>query len=164
MMAPVTIRPATPDDAGELASIVNQIIAIGETTALHGHFTASMILDWMQSDPVRSIWLVAESAGRVVGFQQIEPKEELPGEAADIASFVRIGSTGHGIGGRLFERMSREAPSKGYTWINASIRADNFGGLAYYDSRGFRTYRVDQNVTLADGTIVDKVHKRFMLE
>ena len=51
----------------------------------------------------------------------------------------------------------------GYTWINATIRADNEGGLAYYQSRGFETYQIVRDVPLAGGQRVDRVKKRFDL-
>ena len=49
------------------------------------------------------------------------------------------------------------------TWINAEIRADNAGGLIYYQSRGFEDYGRIEGRRLADGTVVDKVLKRFDL-
>ena len=47
--------------------------------------------------------------------------------------------------------------------INATIRADNAGGLAFYTKQGFVDYGVTPAVPLADGTPVDRVHKRFSL-
>jgi ribosomal protein S18 acetylase RimI-like enzyme len=49
----------------------------------------------------------------------------------------------------------------GYVWINANIRADNEGGLIYYQSRGFRDYGRREGVALASGLVVDKVLKRY---
>ena len=41
------------------------------------------------------------------------------------------------------------------------FRADNAGGLTYYQSRGFRDYALEENVTLDTGLVVDRVSKRF---
>jgi len=49
----------------------------------------------------------------------------------------------------------------GYVWIRANIRADNDGGLTYYQSRGFRDYGVIEDYKLADGTLVNKTLKRY---
>jgi ribosomal protein S18 acetylase RimI-like enzyme len=87
----------------------------------------------------------------------------LPPEACDIASFVKLGQTGLGIGTLLFDASRQAAKDLGYDWINATIRADNSGGLAYYQSRGFETYARHGNQQLANGTIVDKVSKRYDL-
>ena len=56
-----------------------------------------------------------------------------------------------------------EARRFGYSWINASIRADNAGGLAYYQSRGFETYDRKTNVRLDNGLVVEKIMKRYDL-
>lgn len=41
----------------------------------------------------------------------------------------------------------------GFTVINATIRADNVPGLAYYTKMGFREYKVDADVHLARGQV-----------
>ena len=41
----------------------------------------------------------------------------------------------------------------GFTVINATIRADNVPGLAYYAKMGFREYKVDADVHLARGQV-----------
>ena len=51
----------------------------------------------------------------------------------------------------------------GYVWINAEIRADNTGGLIYYQSRGFEDYGRIKDYRLDDGMVVDKVLKRYDL-
>ncbi|MEL7258347.1 MAG: GNAT family N-acetyltransferase, partial [Pseudomonadota bacterium] len=91
------------------------------------------------------------------------PHENLPDDAADIATFVKLGQTGLGIGSKLFERTKSEARRLGYAWLNATIRADNESGLTYYQSRGFEDYKRIRNTQLADGTIVDRICKRYKL-
>ena len=98
---------------------------------------------------------------KVVGFQWIEPNPKLPAEAVDIATFVQIGQTGLGIGSKLFDETAKAARSLGYVWINATIRADNEGGLTYYQSRGFRDWAFDEGVQLDSGQVVDRVSKRY---
>ena len=95
------------------------------------------------------------------GFQWIAPQPDLPADACDIATFVRIGKTGLGIGSALFNATRQAAADMGYAWINANIRADNDGGLIYYQSRGFRDYGRIENYRLGTGQIVDKVLKRY---
>ena len=99
----------------------------------------------------------------MVGFQWISPHPKLPPEASDIATFVQIGRTGLGIGSALFSSTSQAAKDLGYIWINATIRADNEGGLTYYQSRGFRDWRFDEDVVLDSGQIVSRISKRYDL-
>lgn len=161
----ITIRRAGALDARDMAELLSAIIRKGGTTAHTAEVTRTTILAWMARDPDRSAWHVAEDQdGRILGFQFVEPHPDLPPEACDIASFVRVGQTGLGVGSNLFEASRRAAKELGYSWINATIRADNSGGLAYYQSRGFETYAHHPDETLADGTRVAKVSKRYDLD
>lgn len=118
----------------------------------------------MAFKPERSAWHVAvDEKENIVGFQWINPKEDLPQGAIDIATFVQIGQTGLGIGSALFEATRNAAKAMGYVWINANIRADNEGGLIYYQSRGFQDYGVIEGYEMANGDIVDKRLKRYDL-
>ncbi|XDA98249.1 GNAT family N-acetyltransferase [Sulfitobacter sp. LCG007] len=158
----MSVRPAAGFDADGMARLLNAIIEKGGTTALTRHVTGSDIAEWMAQDAQRSAWHVAvDETEEVQGFQWICPNANLPSEAADIATFVRVGQTGLGIGSSLFSATAQAAARLGYVWINAEIRADNEGGLIYYQSRGFRDYGVREGVVLEDGQVVDKRLKRY---
>lgn len=160
----VHVRPGLPADASAIVQLLNRIIRDGGTTAITRELTRDDLLGWMLSGD-GSLWFVAtDDDGALVGFQWIGPWGDLPGEACDIASFVATGKTGLGIGSALFETTSRAARALGYQWINASIRADNAGGLAYYQSRGFRQWGRQKGVELEDGRRVDKVLMRYDLD
>ncbi|WP_137700924.1 GNAT family N-acetyltransferase [Marimonas lutisalis] len=160
----IHIRRATPADARAMAELLNAIIAQGGTTALTDPITGADLSDKMAGHGVHGVWHLAEDDdGTLLGFQWIGPYPDLPPEACDIATFVRVGETGLGIGSRLFAATAAAARDLGYEWINANIRADNSGGLAYYQSRGFETWGRREGVALADGTIVDKILKRYDL-
>ncbi len=161
----IHVRKAIPLDAGSMARLLNAIIELGGTTAMTRAVTAKDITEWMAFDPGRSAWHVAlDDAEEVQGFQWIEPRQALPPEACDIATFVKIGKTGLGIGSSLFDATRAAAKEIGYDWINANIRADNEGGLIYYQSRGFRDYGMIEGHRLDSGQLVDKVLKRFDLK
>ncbi|MEQ6249576.1 GNAT family N-acetyltransferase [Sulfitobacter sp. HNIBRBA3233] len=158
----INVRRAMGLDTGSMALLLNQIIEAGGTTALVRPVTGEDLAEWMAVDPDRSAWHVAlDAQERVVGFQWIEPSDQLPPDAAEIATFVQQGQTGLGIGSALFAATAKAAKSLGYSWIRANIRADNDGGLTYYQSRGFRDYGTIEGYTLADGTAVDKRLKRY---
>lgn len=147
-----------------MAELLNTIIEKGGTTAKTEKVSLTDLERYIRHYSGRNAWFLAEDdVGSVLGFQYIEPNESLPSDAADIATFVKIGETGHGIGSKLFERTKLAAHDLGYAWINATIRADNTGGLAYYQSRGFEDYATQENVKLKDGSCVSKIKKRFNL-
>lgn len=157
------IRRAIPADTIGMSEMLNQIIDIGGTTAFLDHVPPETIQSWMECDPDKSIWLVAVgNNNEIIGYQSTEPYK-FSSDALNIATFARIGSVQSGIGSRLFEATKIAARDLGYAWINATIRADNTGGLRYYDSRGFETYSTDNDGVLTDGTVTGKVSKRFDL-
>ena len=158
------IRKAGDIDAREMADLLNVIIRKGGTTALTEEITGATIKTWFRTAPLQSVWHIAEDdAGTILGFQSIEPHSDLPPEACDIATFVKSGQTGLGIGSKIFDASQRVAKELGFHWINATIRADNTGGLAYYQSQEFETYAHHPNQRLANGMTVAKVSKRYDL-
>lgn len=165
MSKTIHIRRASTSDARLMAELLNEIIAQGGTTALTDPVTGTYLAEKMAGHGDRGAWHLAEDeSGTCLGFQWIGPYPDLPPDACDIATFVRVGQTGLGIGSRLFEATKQAALDLGYDWINANIRADNTGGLTYYQSRGFRDYRRLEGIVLTDGSTVDKCLKRFDLK
>ena len=145
-----------------MARLLNAIIDQGGTTAMTKRITRHDIAEWMNENDGKAAWHVALNAEEdVIGFQWIAPADYLPDDAAEIATFVQIGQTGFGIGSKLFDVTRKAAKEIGYKWINANIRADNQGGLIYYQSRGFVDYGRIDGYKLNNGQHVDKVLKRF---
>ena len=164
---PPTIRPASAEDAPVLAEILNRIIALGGTTAHQTPFTTERMLR-SYVEPERNISCsVAELGGAAVGFQSLMwPDEEgtpFPDGWAIIASFVDSACAGQGVGRRLFDATRDAARAAGVRVIDATIRADNAGGLAYYRALGFEDYDVLPAVPLRNGARVDRVRKKFTI-
>ena len=160
----INVRPAIRLDQDSMARLLNEIIEKGGTTALVRPVTGQDIGEWMAERPGKSAWHVAvNDSEQVVGFQWITSANYLPEEAAEIATFVQIGQTGLGIGSALFKATCAAAKALGYGWINANIRADNEGGLIYYQSRGFNDYGRIDDYKLENGQTVDKILKRYEL-
>lgn len=167
----VTTRPAQPQDAAAMADLLNAIIAIGGTTAHQRPFDAARMQAHYIDDPQIIATTVAEIDGAIVGYQCLawpdpdHPNEpdSLPSDWSYIATFVQVGRTGQGIGGALFAVTKAAAQTAGAVTIDATIRADNTGGLHYYDSMGFVDYAILPDVPLRDGMRVDRIRKRFDL-
>ncbi|KAJ57217.1 acetyltransferase [Actibacterium mucosum KCTC 23349] len=158
----IHVRKAGALDTRAMAELLNTIIAVGGTTALTQPVTGADLRMWMQTPG--SHWIVAEDdSGEILGFQWIEPTDELPQDAVSIATFSQVGKTGLGIGSALFRDTCDVAKKAGLGWISAEIRTDNIGGLTYYKSRGFEEYGRKIGHVLQDGTVVDKVLARYEL-
>jgi L-amino acid N-acyltransferase YncA len=159
------VRPVAPDDAPALADLLNAVIARGGTTALEAPFTPDHLADTYLSGPNVHICLVAVDmvTGRIEGFQTLGRYPGLPDDVGDIGTFARVDGVQRGIGSALFAEMAERARALGLSAINATIRADNAGGLAFYTKQGFIDHAVTLAVPLSDGTPVDRVHKRYPL-
>jgi len=162
---PVLHRPATPNDAAALADILNDIIRAGGTTAHQSEFTSDRMARHYIDRAGTVSCTVAELDGEVAGFQALMwPDEEgqpFPDGWAIIATFVDEKASGQGVGRALFQGTRAAAVLNGVKTIDATIRADNTGGLAYYDSLGFADYDVLRAVPLRDGRNVDRIRKRL---
>lgn len=160
------VRPVTAADAQGLADLLNAIIARGGTTALEEPFTPERLDQLYLSGPSVLACAVAVDVdnGQLAGFQTLVRDPHLPEDWGDIATFVRINGTQKGTGTTLFAATRTSAALSQLVGINATIRADNAGGLAYYAAMGFVDHRIDAAVPLSDGARVDRIHKQYMLD
>jgi L-amino acid N-acyltransferase YncA len=158
------VRPTARADAPTLADLLNEIIAAGGTTAYETPFTPEAFADAHIDGPAVITSMIAEDDdGRPMGFQILLASDKLGPGWGDIGTFARRGSTTRGIGSALFAATKAAAIATGLKAINATIRADNIGGLAFYARMGFVDYAVSRAVPLADGTPVDRISRRFDL-
>ena len=158
------IRLVAAADAPALASLLNEIIARGGTTAFQRPFTPQRLAEIMlMGRSVICCFVAEESDGGLGGFQSLVRSENLPDDIGDIATFSRVGQTQKGIGSQLFAATRAEARRQGLTAISATIRADNAGGLAFYDRLGFTDHSIDRAVPLLDGAAIDRISKRYAL-
>lgn len=162
----LTVRQATRADAPAMADLINAIIVRGGTTAYEDPFDAAALDAEFISPPPRVCCFVAEQGGTIVGFQSLmRPFEDdpLPDSWASIATFTRVGLTQRGAGSALFVQTRAAARPAHITTIDATIRADNAGGLAFYSRLGFVEYAVIPAVPLKKGAPIDRIRKRFDL-
>jgi L-amino acid N-acyltransferase YncA len=164
-MSRIEIRPARSADAPALAELLNGIIARGGTTALQRAFTPERLDETYLTGPgvLSCVVAVDGASGRLEGFQTLIREAYLPADWGDIGTFTRVGGTQKGVGSALFAATCERACALGVAAMNAQIRADNEGGLAFYGKMGFEDYQVDRAVPLGDGTPVDRINKRYPL-
>ena len=159
------VRSAHPDDAADMTSLLNEIIRIGGTTAFQKETTTKVTLGFIRKLQTTGCIFVARdrTSGELLGYQSLEAYPHLPKTLGIIATFAKVGSVKRGIGTALFAATRKAAPALGFTEIDATIRADNSGGLAYYSKMGFQDHSVDKGKPLDDGTPVDRISKRLKL-
>lgn len=157
------VRPATAADAAACARILNPIITAGGTTAYEDPVDEPYLADWITSAGPGETRLVAEVEGAVVGFQFLDDHPELAPGIADISTFAERGRRRAGVGRALTAATVAAARRAGWAEINATIRADNAGGLAFYSAMGFRDHDVTRAKPLKSGRPVDRISKRLSL-
>lgn len=164
-MADILIRPARIGDAEGMIDVLNPIIRAGGTTAMETELSLEEQRAFIAGLGPREGCHVAIEARRdeILGFQSYAFHHALPRDVADIATFVRIGEKGRGVGRSLSEASFRAAFADGYAAINATIRADNFEGLAFYTRMGFRDASITRARPLGSGKKVDRISKRRLL-
>lgn len=141
-------RAALVDDAAAMARLLNEIIAIGGTTAYRRPFDAAGIARDFISPQLKISCFVVTDGPRLCGFQALEwcdpawsGDDPLPADWAVIATYVDPRCQGRGAGRALVERTVQAAGEAGVRFIDATIRKENVGGLAYYRAMGFAAYR-----------------------
>lgn len=158
------IRKAVSADAAEVSELLNEIIRAGGTTALETPLSAAEFVDWFIDGEFPLLCHVAEHDRSLVGFQSLSLYGDPPKGFADIGTFARMNPKTPGVGSALFPATRAAAEELGLDFINATIRADNVSGLAYYAKMGFETYDRLVQVPLQDGTPVDRIKKRFRID
>ena len=162
--AEISVRPARTDDVPELVALLNQIIERGGTTAYqHMLSEADFAAKFFDAESMLGFHVACLADGRRLGFQHLQKLDRLPAGWGDIATFALIDSPVRGVGTALFDVTKAKATELGLTAINATIRADNVPGLGYYSKMGFVDYAVAEAVPLSDGTPVDRISKKYLL-
>lgn len=120
------VRPATPAD-------LRAILALEQSCAAAAHWSESHYLEMLNS-PHRSLLLVTEDAGAILGFIALHtatPEWEL----ANIA--VAELAQRRGIGKGLVEAAQQVAQERGAETIHLEVRGSNAAARALYTRAGF---------------------------
>jgi L-amino acid N-acyltransferase YncA len=159
----VTIRPVRRNDlqdAAGVAAVLNRVIEEGGHTALAGHWTPEAERAFLQSLGPRSEVFVAEAAGRIAGFQVIEPfvtYTSTMDHVAHFGTYVHADFRRRGVGHKLTAATLEFAKERGYEKSVVYVLADNEAGLSFYGALGFEARGVLQRQTRIDGVYHDEV-------
>lgn len=151
-------RPTIEADLPALVALFNAIVRAGGTTAHEEEWDLPIFKGYYFDDPVIVHTVLADDTP--IGFQAVFER----GEGLSIGSFTDQANPVKGAGAVMFAATKAAAIKAGYPWIDAKIRADNVPGLAYYSKMGFEDFKVVKDVPLADGTPMDRVTKRLLLD
>lgn len=142
------IRPATDADARQIADICNWYILNTTATFFIDAFTVMEMAAQIQEKQVKYNWLVAESAGEIIGYAYYGAFRPRAAYSHTVEStiYLKQGKTGQGIGSRLYTCLLESAAAKGYREAVAVIAMPNPESIALHQKMGFKESGVLQNV------------------
>lgn len=142
----IIIRKAHRSDTEQLLMVINPIIAKGGTTAHKDPFSVDALLKRYVAPASGICTFAAFNGDQALGFQSLKWMQNAP-EAdvkwATIATFVGLNGQSQGVGKKLFAQTLGAAYAAGVEKIDATIRKENSGGLAFYTGLGFVDYFED---------------------
>ncbi len=137
----VTIRPATPDDAGAIAAIYNHFVRDTIVTCEESEIDSDEIGWRMQSVWGASLpWLVAEDDGRVVGYTYATKWKDRVGYRFSVESTVYLApdAAGKGLGLRLYNTLFPLLQSRGVHAVMGGIALPNDASVALHAKMGMK--------------------------
>jgi ribosomal protein S18 acetylase RimI-like enzyme len=107
-------------------------------------------------DDDRTVFVVAEEDGEVVGFVQAAA---VPEDDEGRIEWVHVhpDERGRGLGSMLFERARGRFEGRGLERVTGQVLAEYDPGVGFYESRGFQRH-VEREVTIGDQTLTETVY------
>jgi phosphinothricin acetyltransferase len=154
----VSIRDATYDDLAAIFAIYDEEVLRGTATFETVPRTAVERQEWFEAHArERYPVIVAEAAGKVLGWARLQPWSPRPAylRTAEDSVYVAESARGRGIGRALLARLLRRARAAGIAVVLARIADGNPASIRLHEKAGFRTVGVMRRVGEKFGRILD---------
>ena len=134
----ISLRAAEDRDVPALLQFLQSLSPQSLYYRFHGQptLTEARMRALLGPEGGRATTLVAESAGRIVGFATCYQHTGAPSHRAEIAFAVGDAAQGHGIGTRLLERLAGLARANGIDTFDAYVLDDNHQMLQVFRDSG----------------------------
>ena len=153
-----TVRPARADEAEALYHLTAAVYRSTDTMCQsfeerYPHLTdCAADLAATLADP-GSLWLVAEDAGRLIGYATLkrQPEAKLR-HTANLNMGIHPEARGRAVGRRLLtELMDRAVAGRAIEIVYLHVRADNAPAVRLYEAAGFERLAVlDRDTKIGD--------------
>ncbi len=134
-----TTRLATPDDVPALAALFVEMLRYYDDPPSDEAEAAAALRRHVFAPASGIELLVAESAGRLVGFATLSPLFPIDGVGSALYMkelFVSGAVRSSGVGRRLLVGVARLARDRGHARVNWSAAADNPRAIRFYEGIG----------------------------
>ena len=133
----MTVRPARPEDAAAIWSIIGPTIRAGETYALDPEMReADALAYWLGADKET---FVAEEDGSILGSYYIRPNQSGGGaHVCNCGYMTSAGATGRGIARLMCKHSLDHARARGYRAMQFNfVVSSNERAVRLWESLGF---------------------------
>ncbi len=158
-MASISMRPASEADCEAIAGIYNRGIAERVATFETEPRTPGQIAMQLREKGERFPTLVAEGAGRIMGFATAGPysSRSCYSGIAEHSVYVDASTRGMGVGRALLEALIRSYETLGFWKLVSRIFPENGASLRLHYRAGFRNVGVYRHHARLDGAWRDCV-------
>ena len=142
------IRPALPTDAAGISRVLTALTAAGLRVSPSD--VGFALSNYIENPNGIECSVATDPEGSILGLQALLMAVEgnqygvTPGWGI-IGTHIHPEAIRQGIGGKLFTATRQAAVKANLKHIDATIQNYNTGGLAYYESVGFRTYVTNED-------------------
>ena len=150
-----TIRAATRADMPAIVGIYNWAINQTFATIDSEPLSAEEAAAWWDQHHGRTVALVAEEDGDVLGWARLLPWRQRGYELVEDLVYVDPVYQKRGVGRELLSRAIEAARTTGCRTIVASVAADNGPGLKLHQSLGFEVVGTLKNAAYKFGRWMD---------
>ena len=136
-----TIRAATPEDAASVAAIYNHYVAHTVVTFDEEPISAAEFTRRIESTQSAAFpWLVAEEAGRVMGYAYAAPWKARSAYrfSAEVTVYLAPEAAGRGIGSGLYAQIFPVLKDRGIHAVMGGIALPNEASVALHEKFGMR--------------------------
>jgi ribosomal protein S18 acetylase RimI-like enzyme len=137
----LSIRPAVPDDAAAIVSVLSTIVAERIHSAIDRAWTVEQERRYLESLSVREVIHVAVDArSGIVGLQILDRWSSLDSMAhvGQVGTFLLPDQRGQSVGHQLWTATVSFARHAGYRKLVIQVRGTNARAQAFYRGIGFR--------------------------
>lgn len=153
------LREATIDDAAAIAAIYNRVVETSTATFDLVPRELDEQREWITARSGAHVVVVAEIAGRVVGFGSLSPYRDRPAYATSVEDSVYIHHDfhGQGVGAALLDELVVRAANHGFHAMFARIVGGHEASLALHRRARFEEVGHEREVGRKFGRWLDVV-------
>lgn len=133
------IRPATTDDADQIAAIYNYYIENTIVTFEEECVPASEVAQRIAAVIPDSPWLVSEEQGSIVGYAYATPLEARASyrHSVEATIYLEKGRVGQGLGATLYSALVADLQERGRHCAIGRVALPNDASIALHEKLGF---------------------------